>query len=195
MHAARTLLACPPRLPQHFPSGADSRHAPRVSPPLSARRRRSARLPPHHDALEHLVDDRWQDALVKVLAELLKDGGQKLGVRAREDAQGDLDLLQVLRAHAARDDARPQAHVEEVRVGQEGHPEMDALAHDAGLDAAAKAAPEDRAVAALDGVRALAEEVRAKTHGGRTKREATKQTTHTLACCTCHLLRQEKNNK
>jgi Mg2+/Co2+ transporter CorC len=55
--------------------------------------------------LEHLVDDGGEDALVKVLAELDVDGRERLDARAREHAERDLHLLEVLRARARRDDA------------------------------------------------------------------------------------------
>ena len=51
-----------------------------------------------NNALEHLVTDRGQDALVIVQAELLIDMRKTGLLGSREDTQGDVDHLQVLAA-------------------------------------------------------------------------------------------------
>ena len=48
-----------------------------------------------HDALQHLVDDGRQDALVVVLSQLLVEDGQVGGQRPGQNSQRDVHHLQV----------------------------------------------------------------------------------------------------
>ncbi len=89
-----------------------------------------------HDGLEDFIHDRWEHALVKVLAQGAVDERQGADLGAGEDPHRDVDHLQVLCSRQRGDIARLCPHVVENGRLEPGDVEVCALVVDVGLDAA-----------------------------------------------------------
>ena len=88
-----------------------------------------------HHGLQDLVTNGGQNLLVKVLAQLLVDLGQVIGVRPAEDSEGDVHHLEILGAGGGGDLARPGSDIVDNRVLEPGQFKMQTLRQSVVLNA------------------------------------------------------------